>query len=82
VDLCKDGLEAFICFEKQQHHICILDVMMPKIDGFELAKKIRAKDSGIPILFLTARTMEGRPSARVFWLAATITSQSLLASRN
>jgi DNA-binding response OmpR family regulator len=58
VDLCKDGLEAFICFEKQQHHICILDVMMPKIDGFELAKKIRAKDSGIPILFLTARTMK------------------------
>lgn len=58
VDLCKDGEEAFNRFEGGDFDICILDVMMPKMDGFTLAMKIRAKNSHIPILFLTAKTLK------------------------
>jgi DNA-binding response OmpR family regulator len=58
VELCKDGMEALESFETGEFHICILDVMMPKMDGFTLAEKIRSKNSQVPILFLTARTMK------------------------
>tara|TARA_X000000950_G_C13748562_1_gene591654 strand:+ start:32 stop:712 length:681 start_codon:yes stop_codon:yes gene_type:complete len=54
----QDGLEAFELFQKNVFDICVLDVMLPKIDGFELAKKIRAKNKHIPIIFLTARSMQ------------------------
>ena len=43
-------------YKKEQPDICILDVMMPGIDGFTLAKQIRAINADIPILFLTARS--------------------------
>jgi len=43
-------------FMKKQPDILILDVMMPKIDGFELAKKIRVENEEIPIIFLTAKS--------------------------
>jgi DNA-binding response OmpR family regulator len=58
VALCKDGEEALEAFEKQKYHICILDIMMPKMDGFTLAERIRNENSQVPILFLTARTMK------------------------
>ena len=58
VTLCKDGMQALESFEGGNFQICILDVMMPKMDGFALAERIRNKDSHIPILFLTARTMK------------------------
>lgn len=48
------GLEAW---EKGQFDICILDVMLPKRDGFDLAREIRKVDQGVPILFLTAKNM-------------------------
>lgn len=51
----KDGNEAFEVFQKNQVSICILDVMMPKIDGFTLAEKIVALEPDTPFLFLTAR---------------------------
>ena len=54
----QDGLEAFELFQKNVFDICVLDVMLPKIDGFELAKKIRVKNKHIPIIFLTARSMQ------------------------
>lgn len=57
VTLCKDGLAAVQEFQQKKFDICILDVMLPKIDGFAVAQKIRDKDTQIPILFLTAKSM-------------------------
>jgi len=53
----KDGLEGQIAFKNDDFDICILDVMMPKKDGFTLAKEIREK-SEVPIIFLTAKSMK------------------------
>jgi len=58
VVLCKDGEEAFRQFQESAFDICILDVMMPMMDGFTLARKIRTTNSEIPILFLTAKTLK------------------------
>jgi DNA-binding response OmpR family regulator len=58
VDLCKDGVESLQYFRNKEYNICILDVMMPKMDGFTLASKIREENSQIPILFLTARSLK------------------------
>lgn len=55
VSLCTDGLEGLKRYNEEKFHICILDVMMPKKDGFSLARDIRKIDTQIPILFLTAR---------------------------
>lgn len=57
VTLCSDGAEGFKRFNEEVFHLCILDVMMPKKDGFSLAKDIRMVDKTIPILFLTAKAM-------------------------
>jgi DNA-binding response OmpR family regulator len=57
VTLCKDGEEGENTFHSQPFDICILDVMLPKKDGFAIAKSIRAKDKSVPILFLTAKSM-------------------------
>ncbi len=58
VTLAKDGLEGLIMFKNNEYDICILDVMMPRKDGFTLAKDIRATNTEIPIVFLTAKTMK------------------------
>ncbi len=58
VTLAKDGLEGLIMFKNNDYDICILDVMMPRKDGFSLAKDIRATNTEIPIVFLTAKTMK------------------------
>ncbi len=55
---CKDGKEALTTFKEQIFDLCILDVMLPQIDGFELAKKIRQENEQIPIIFLSARSMQ------------------------
>ncbi|PCI12038.1 MAG: DNA-binding response regulator [Flavobacteriaceae bacterium] len=54
----KDGLEGLIMFKNNDFDMCILDVMMPRKDGFTLAKDIRGTNSDIPIIFLTAKTMK------------------------
>lgn len=56
--LCEDGEVAYEAFLNQPFDICILDVMMPKKDGFTLAKEIRQINSEIPIIFLTAKNMK------------------------
>lgn len=56
VTLCKDGVEAFEQYQKTNPQLLVLDVMMPKKDGFTLAKEIRKEDTKIPILFLTAKS--------------------------
>lgn len=53
---CKDGQEAWQCFESRNPNLLVLDVMMPKMDGFELVKKIRKRNQWIPIIFLTAKS--------------------------
>lgn len=55
--LCIDGQQGFEIFEEFDFDLCILDVMMPKKDGFTLAQNIREKNANIPILFITAKTM-------------------------
>ncbi|NDB34630.1 MAG: DNA-binding response regulator [Flavobacteriia bacterium] len=57
VSLATDGVDALKRFSEQQYHICVFDVMMPKKDGFTLAKDIRKVNKDIPILFLTAKAM-------------------------
>lgn len=55
---CKDGKEALSTFNEQVFDLCVLDIMLPQIDGFELAKKIRQENEHIPIIFLSARSMQ------------------------
>lgn len=58
VKLCKDGEAGFKAFEEHVFDICVLDVMLPKMDGFQLAELIRKQNTQIPILFLTAKNMK------------------------
>lgn len=58
VTLAKDGLEGLIMFKNDIFDLCILDVMMPRKDGFSLAKDIRTSNKEIPIFFLTAKTLK------------------------
>ncbi|MGC9150780.1 MAG: response regulator transcription factor [Microbacter sp.] len=57
-DLAPDGEAGYKAFTKEKYDICVLDVMMPKKDGIELAKDIRNLQSDCPIIFLTAKTMK------------------------
>ncbi len=57
-DLTRDGNEALDFFVKQPYDLCIFDVMMPKKDGFTLAKEVRMADADVPIIFLTAKAMK------------------------
>jgi DNA-binding response OmpR family regulator len=57
VILARNGREAWDLFHSVRPDICVLDVMMPEMDGFTLAEKMRAEDPGIPFIFLTAKTL-------------------------
>lgn len=54
---CADGEKGEEAFGAMPFHLCILDVMLPKKDGFALARSIRGRNHQVPILFLTAKTM-------------------------
>ncbi len=56
VHLAKNGEEAYTLYKSKQPKLLVLDVMMPKKDGFTLAKEIRNEDNAIPIIFLTAKS--------------------------
>lgn len=58
VKLCKDGEAALKAFQHNQFDLCLLDVMMPKMDGFSLAKGIRLQNKKIPIIFITAKSLK------------------------
>ena len=58
VRLCKNGDDAFDAFRENSYDLCLLDVMMPKKDGFTLAKEIKKLDKDVPIIFLTAKSMK------------------------
>ena len=57
-ELCPDGEAGYKAFLKTKFDICVLDVMMPKKDGFTLAQEIRAANPEVPIIFLTAKTLK------------------------
>lgn len=57
VCLCEDGLRGLAQFEKEAFDICIVDVMMPGMDGFTLVDEIRRRNSEVSVIFLTARSM-------------------------
>ena len=58
VTLARDGREAWELFEKVKPDLCVLDVMMPEMDGFSLAEKIKDAKPDIPIIFLTAKSLK------------------------
>lgn len=58
VKLCRDGEIALKAFQNGVYEICLLDIMMPKMDGYALAKQIRTINAKIPILFLTAKSLK------------------------
>lgn len=57
VVLCTDGEEGLRAFTKHNFDLCILDVMMPKKDGYSLGKEIRKTNQHVPIIFATAKAM-------------------------
>ena len=57
-ELCPDGDAGYKAFISGKFDICVLDVMMPRKDGFTLGKEIRQSNEEIPIIFLTAKTMK------------------------
>jgi DNA-binding response OmpR family regulator len=58
VKLCRDGEIALKAFQTGEFDVCVLDVMMPKKDGYTVAKQIRMQNAKIPILFLTAKSLK------------------------
>lgn len=57
VELCTDGEMGRETFYRERFDLCILDVMMPKMDGFTLAAEIKKMNKDIPVIFLTAKTL-------------------------
>lgn len=55
---CPDGKSALKIFEEEEFDICIFDIMMPKMDGFDLAEAVRKIDIDVPIIFLSAKTLK------------------------
>jgi DNA-binding response OmpR family regulator len=55
---CANGEIAIEAFKNETFDICIFDIMMPKVDGFELAEKIRKTNIDVPIIFLSAKTLK------------------------
>jgi DNA-binding response OmpR family regulator len=58
VKLCKDGEEGWSTFKTERFDMCILDVNMPKLNGFDLAQRIREKNNVVPVIFLTANSSQ------------------------
>ena len=57
-DLYRDGEEGLDAFKQSTYDCCLLDVMMPKKDGFTLGRDIRAIDKQVPFIFLTAKSLQ------------------------
>ena len=58
VTLCVNGNEGLETFRKDRYDICLLDVMMPQMDGFTLGKKIREIAPGVPFVYITAKSLK------------------------
>ena len=55
---CVNGHDGFEAFRKEKFDLCLLDVMMPEMDGFTLGKKIREIDMAVPFVYITAKSMK------------------------
>lgn len=55
---CTDGEQAIAAFKSENFDLCVLDIMMPKFDGFEVATEIRKQNTEVPIIFLSAKTLK------------------------
>jgi DNA-binding response OmpR family regulator len=53
-----NGIDAFEAFKTEEFDLCVLDVMLPQMDGFELAAAIRERNVAVPIIFLSAKTLK------------------------
>jgi len=58
VTLARDGKEAWELFKQDKPDICVLDVMMPEMDGFTLGEKIKEDDPDVPLIYLTAKSLK------------------------
>jgi DNA-binding response OmpR family regulator len=58
VDLCENGIAGSETFDQKHYDIILIDVMLPLLDGFSLAERIRSRDTFVPIIFMTARSMK------------------------
>ncbi|MCP4633149.1 MAG: response regulator transcription factor [candidate division Zixibacteria bacterium] len=58
VTLCKDGEEGWERFNSGSFDLCLVDIMMPKMDGFEFTRRVREHNDTIPIIFLTAKSLQ------------------------
>jgi len=56
--LCKDGEQALQLFRDNRFDLCLLDIMMPRLDGFTLARQIRELDQNVPLIFISARSLK------------------------
>ena len=56
--LCPDGEAGYKAFTQENYDLCVFDVMMPRKDGFTLAKEVKQVNKDVPIIFLTARNMK------------------------
>jgi two-component system, OmpR family, response regulator VicR len=56
--LCRDGEEGWAKFKKDKYSLCLLDIMMPKKDGFTLGKEIKKVQEDLPIIYLTAKNLK------------------------
>ena len=58
ITLCRNGKEGLEIFQKGRFNLCILDIMMPVMDGFTLAEEIKKINEAVPIVFLTAKSLK------------------------
>jgi DNA-binding response OmpR family regulator len=58
VRLCMNGEDGLAEYHREKYDLMLVDVMMPKMDGFTFVRKVRAKDQDIPIIFLTAKSLK------------------------
>ncbi len=58
VELCRDGILALAAFKRDNFDLCLLDIMMPNMDGFTLAEEIRDINPEVPLFFISARSMK------------------------
>lgn len=87
VRLCPDGEQALDAFTRDEFDLCVLDIMMPKLDGFSVAREIKRLDHAMPIIFLTAKSqkedkLEGFDIGADDYLTKPFTMDELLARLN